>query len=155
MSSANCGSNSRRGKTAANTSTTWGNVTAGAFFSPQAHAHHKEVRQDDQGHMMMPSGPAPDFIIAHPQQLLTVFKARCDGPTHPAHAHMCFHSGVNWRMAQGGLQLPRLDVPPQHQPDVRPWQGLSHGNHPPGGTLCHHGSLTAFLARLTCPGLSG
>jgi hypothetical protein len=32
MSSANCGSNSRRGKTAANTSTTWGNVTAGAFF---------------------------------------------------------------------------------------------------------------------------
>ncbi len=25
-------SNSRRGKTVANTSTTWGNVTAGAFF---------------------------------------------------------------------------------------------------------------------------
>src|SRR5712691_5672456 len=32
MSSANCVSNSRRGKTVANTITTWGNVTAGAFF---------------------------------------------------------------------------------------------------------------------------
>jgi hypothetical protein len=32
MSSANCVSNSRRGRTVANTITTWGNVTAGAFF---------------------------------------------------------------------------------------------------------------------------
>jgi len=31
--------------------------------------------------MMLPSGPTPYCIIAHPQQLLAVSKARCDGPT--------------------------------------------------------------------------
>src|SRR5712691_12450996 len=44
------------------------------FFQPQTHAHHKEVRQNHQRHMMMPSGPTAYFIIAHPQQLLAVFK---------------------------------------------------------------------------------
>src|SRR2546422_835360 len=33
--------------------------------------------------MMMPSCPTPDFVIAHPQQLLPVFKTRLDGPPHP------------------------------------------------------------------------
>src|SRR5712691_388564 len=106
MSSANCVSNSRSGKTVANTITTWGNVTAGAFFSPQAHAHHKEVRQNDQRHMMMPSRPTPYFIIAHPQQLFAVFKTRFYGPTHPAHMHQFFQSSVHRSIAQVGLQLP-------------------------------------------------
>ncbi len=32
--------------------------------------------------MMMPSAPTPDFLIAHPQQLLPVFKAHVYGPPH-------------------------------------------------------------------------
>src|SRR5712691_4864248 len=148
MSSANCVSNSRRGKTAASTSTTWGKVTAGAFFSPQAHAHHQEVRQHHQGPMMMPSWPTPDFIIAHSQPLLPVFTARFDGPPHPAHPHECFQRDVPWGIAQGDLPLSRLNVPTQHQPDVRARQSVPHGHDPQGGTLGYHGPLAAFLDRL-------
>lgn len=95
--------------------------------------------------MRRPSGPTPYCILAHPQQLLTVCKARVDGPTPPAHAHLGCHSGVKWRMAQGGLPLPRRAVPTQHHPDVRPWQGVPHGHHPQGGTRRHPGALPALL----------
>src|SRR5216684_3160221 len=129
MSSANRVSNSRRGKTVANTITTWGTVTAGAFFSPQAHAHHQEGCQHDQRPRMMPSGPTPPLILAHPQPWLAVCTTRCDGPPPPAHPPARFHRRVNGGLAQGGLQLPRLNVPPPHHPDVRPRQGVSHGEH--------------------------
>src|SRR6266851_3238697 len=105
--------------------------------------------------MMMPSGPAPDFIIAHPQQLLAVFTARFDGPPHAAHVPQGFQRRVNRSMAQGALQLLRLDVPPQHQPDLRTGPRVPHSDHPYGSKLRYHGSLAAFFDRLACPRLSG
>src|SRR5712692_1866226 len=155
MSSANCVSNARRGKTVANTITTWGHVTAGLFFSPQAHAHHQEVRQNDQRPMMRPSGPTPYCIIAHPQPWLAVFKARCDGPTHAAHVHQFFQCDVNGSVAQGGLPLPCRALPTPHPPDLGTGQGVPHSDHPQGGTLRHHGPLAAFFAGLACPRLGG
>jgi hypothetical protein len=45
MASANCGSNARRGKTAANTSTTGGRVTTGAFcYTAGSGAPHRSAR---------------------------------------------------------------------------------------------------------------
>src|SRR5712692_9717675 len=105
--------------------------------------------------MMLPSGPTPYCIIAHPQQLLAVFTARVDGPPHPAHPPECFQRGVHWGIAQGSLQLARLPVPPPHQPDLRPRHGVPHGDYPQCGTLRHHGPLAAFLYRLACPRLGG
>src|SRR5713101_3813758 len=105
--------------------------------------------------MMMPSAPTPHLIIAHPQQLLAVFKARFDGPTHAAHVHQFFQRGVNRSIAQVALQLPRLDVPTQHQPDIRTGQRVPHRHHPYGSKLRHYWSLAAFFDGLACPRLGG
>src|SRR5512145_309988 len=84
--------------------------------------------------MMMPSCPTPYFIRTHPQQLLAVFKTRFDGPPHPAHPHVRFQRDVDGGIAQGGLQLSRLDVstPRQAAPPPPPAPSAPLGPPPPG-----------------------
>src|SRR5215213_483190 len=105
--------------------------------------------------MMMPSGPTPDFLIAHPQQLLAVCKARLNGPPQAAHVHQFFQRDVNGSVAQVGLQLSGLAMPTQHQPDIGTGQGVPHSDHPQGGTLRHHWPLAAFFDGLACPRRGG
>ena len=79
--------------------------------------------------------PTSYCIIAHPQQLLAVFKARFNGPPHATDLHQFFQRDVNGSVAQVGLQLSGLALPTQHQPDIGTGQGVPHSDHPQGGKL--------------------
>ena len=105
--------------------------------------------------MRMPARPPSHCISAHPQQVRSVFDARVNRPPPPAHPHLGGQRGVRWGLTPVSRHLPCLEVPTQHQPDVRTRPGVPYGDHPARGQLRDHGALAAFFARLTRPRLGG
>ena len=115
MASANCGSNSRRGQTVANTIPTWGSVTAGAFFFIAASC--------------APQRSAPESPTSSDAAILAT--AGRHHPPSPAVACR-LHSTVRWATAshscapvcpkpcQRGPGTGRSSTPPSREADAAP-----------------------------------
>src|SRR5712691_362387 len=116
----------------------WGTYPEEVCLDPHCHGKHT----------------IPRLSVKLPQ-LLAVFKTRCDGPPHATHVHQFFQRRVHRSMAQVALQLLRLDVPTQHQPDLRTGQPVPHSHHPYGSKRRDHWSLAAFFAGVARPRRSG
>jgi hypothetical protein len=56
------------------------------FFKLALYTHQEVMRQNAAGHVVMPSSPGADFIIAPAQALLALCKAGFNRPAHPAQA---------------------------------------------------------------------
>ena len=95
--------------------------------------------------MVMPAAPRAHLVIAQPEVLLALREAARDRPAHPAeadqHGRRCCGGG-------GGavaLQLARLRVAPQHQPDRRPRQPVPHRDRADQGEVGRDGAFAPFL----------
>jgi hypothetical protein len=118
-------------------------------------ANHQKMCPDDQRQMMLPVRPTAHCILAHPQPWLAVFEARFNRPPPPTQPHLGGPWGVGWGLTPVSLQRPRVERPPQHQPDVRTGQGVSSGDHPTRSKRRDQGALAAFFDRRTRPRRGG
>src|SRR5687767_1735111 len=110
--------------------------------------------QQTQGHMMMPSSPTAHFIIAHTQILFALLKTRLNWPSHPAEASQGGKRDTRRRIAQVGLEFPRLKLTPQHQAPFRTRQAVAHRDHSQGPKVGRHWPFAALFDPVALP-LSG
>ena len=127
-----------------------GKVTAGAFFYPEAHAHHTEVgqRQRSYDDATPPNSephnrPSPTAACRLHSRFRWATACRSSAPALPKRCRREHYSG--------SLHLPRLHVAPQDQPALRTGQSVPYANHPHCGKVGDHWPLTAFFDRVARP----
>ena len=132
-------------------------LSRGLFFQPPVQPHQKEVRQDDEGQMMMPAGPTPDFVVAHAQILFADFEAPLYRPAQTGDRDQARGGDRLRRVGEEGFLLPTFGVNPQDQPHggASPTRPLGlHTLHVGLGNPWPFGAVTDPLAR-PCRGGQG
>lgn len=105
------------------------------FFKAAREPHQEGQRQENQGHMMMPTAPGAHFIVAHTQFLLAHQETALYRPAHTAGANEPCRRNVGRRVGEIGLQFAIAQATPQNEPDFRPRQAVTHGKHASEGKL--------------------
>src|SRR5205085_5241387 len=72
-----------------------------SLVEPLLQPDQEMMRQEHQGHMVVPARPEPQLVVVQAQFTLALGKAGLDGPAHPADPH----EGLQRRVRRGVTQV--------------------------------------------------
>ncbi len=102
---------------------------------------------------MMPATPGAHFVIAHAEFLFADLEAEFNRPSQAAEADEVGVGQVGRGVRQIGFDLAIDEAAAQHQPYVGSRQRAAQRYHTHEGKVGYLGTLTAFLNRMTPPGI--
>ena len=128
-------------------------VRAGTFFEPEAQARQKEMRHERLHHVMMPTEPAPCFVMVHPDFTLPFFEGGLDRPTPTGHLRQVTSFAIERRIAHMKLQLDRsAETATQYRPDARTGQTVAHSRDSQASELRPQRAFATFFDQVAFPG---